>query len=96
MRALAVVAVLAMIAPGCTLVGGIAGGAIAAHHNSNADERRARGEDLPEDETSVGGSAVLGAGVGLLVDMALMAYVIHDWQGAGAHPYGSGYDGYQD
>jgi hypothetical protein len=97
MRALAVVALVALLVPGCgTLAGGITGGALAAHSNSAAEQRRARGEDVTDDETSVGGSVLLGAGLGFLADMALMTYLIHEWQGAGAQSYGGGYEGYQD
>src|SRR4051812_3582777 len=80
-----------VLAPGCfTVAGGITGGALAAHAHTQHIEH----DQIVDQGPSVGGSAVLGAGIGALVDVALFSMVISsidrdlssssDWSGYGA------------
>jgi hypothetical protein len=69
---LLIVALVACLVPGCTVVGGITGGAVAGVHNSHRGNAIARGE-TPEAEYSVGNSVVAGAAIGLVLDVAAIA-----------------------
>src|SRR4051812_48429414 len=92
MRALVLLVALAVSMTGCfTVAGGITGGALASHaHTQHIED-----DQIVDDGPSVGGSALVGAGVGALVDIALFSMVLSsidrdlsssgsDWSGYGA------------
>jgi hypothetical protein len=74
MRLVALLTVVSLALPGCTLVGAGVGAGGAALTNLPIPA------SSPEDKTSVGTAALVGAGVGLLIDLLILKE-LSDWSG---------------
>ncbi len=78
-KTVALLLVISLLVPGCfTMIGAGAGSGHAQSTNAELARRRARGEPIPKSaDEDPGQAAALGGMLGLVLDVAVVALVVH-------------------